>query len=851
MRNNTFTLVILLLFCLGASAQKKDKQLTIQVTSVEGDNLEGQVIVLKQTDYQLSYGTLKLDAEGQCNVKVYAGNHRLTIDRDGFEPLSHDFVVESDLTVSVSLTEKTRTPYALSAQVVHNAYTGQDDIELNWNTEAPAFFDDFESYEGWSINFGDWTGIDGDQEVAAPLLGSYPNRGVMQYAQIINPLTVEPTWWYDYPILRPYEGQQYVGFTRTNSGNANNDWLITPVITVGTDNEFAFMAKAADRYPERFMVYITTVLEQPVQSDFVRLDQGNYESVDYTEWHRCSYDLSDYAGQKVKLAIRYIGEYNRYGSFMLMVDNVYVGQKPLENRGHLNAKVRRCENSIDDGNLEPSHSRTLVPPKQSPANPNEVFHIYLDGEEAGTTENYTYTLENVSAGEHTVGVKAVYIAAESEMVTVDVNVEKEALSHVVFNVAANSILQPEGIALQLVGITNGQEYNIVVTDGKAEIQSLPNGQYVVNIAEGAYEQYQQTIDVTEDATFDIVLEDHMIEPYNITANADEQGSYTIRWNQELSFVESFEDYDDFATGSFGEWKSIDRDQMPVYPISLFNQIITFPGSGTQNNPTAIAPLVFNPWNTVPAMLPSDQAVAAPTGDKTIIFFSPQMARADKWLISPLFTINKDYEFSVTAKGYEAMYPESMEFCISDGSDQPDDFTVLSEANPLSAGEWMKYSTSLADYEGQQVRLAIHYTSYDAFFAQIDDFTVGPEEGKAVTVDYGNVVRFDIYLDGEKVGETTEATYILPVLNAGTHTVGIVAVYQNGQSTMAEYVINMAATALRTVECDTVPQQQEEVFDLQGRRIANNLSTRQLVNSSTSKKGIYIIRNNNQTRKVIR
>ena len=65
-----------------------------------------------------------------------------------------------------------------------------------------------------------WTGIDADLEAAAPLVGSYPNRGVMQYAQIINPLTVTPTWWYDYPILRPYSGQQYVGFTRTNSGNS-------------------------------------------------------------------------------------------------------------------------------------------------------------------------------------------------------------------------------------------------------------------------------------------------------------------------------------------------------------------------------------------------------------------------------------------------------------------------------------------------------------------------------------------------------------------------------------------------------------------------------------------------------
>ncbi len=835
MRNKLLP-IILFMLCLavGAQAQKRDKTLTIQVSSVEGDDLNGQVISLTQSDYQVGYGTLKLNEEGLCTVKVYAGNHNLTIDRDGFEMLSYDFVVnteEAEQSISVTLSEKTRTPYALTATVVHDAVTGKDNINMTWNQEAPAFFDDFESYEGWSINFGEWTGIDADLEAAAPLVGVYPNRGVMQYAQIINPLTVQPTWWYDYPILRPYDGQQYVGFTRTSSGNANDDWLITPAITVGTDNEFAFMAKAADRFPERFMVYITTKLDNPVQADFVRLDQGNYETADYTAWRRCSYDLSAYEGQQVKLAIRYISEYNRYGSFMLMVDNVYVGQKPLgDDRGYVAAKARRYE--------------------KSPANPNEVFHIFLDGEEMGSTEDYTYTLEDVPAGTHTVGVQASYKAALSEMVTTEVTIEKSALSHVVFNVSANSILSPDGLNLQLVAIGTGSQYELTVAEGKAEILSLPNDQYVVNVAKGAFEEYQQTIEVTEDATFDIMLEDNQIEPYNITATADEEGLYTLLWNQELAFTDSFEDYDDFATGSFGEWKTLDNDHQPVYPIALggYENIISFPGSGTATNPTAIAPMVFNPWHTTPAMLPTDQAIAAPTGDKTVIFFSAQRGISDKWLISPLLTINRAYEMSIKTKAYEPAYPESMEFCISDGSTNPNDFTVLSEANPVEGGQWTLYTTDLSDYEGQQVRIGIHYTSYDAFLTQVDDFTVGPKEGEAATVDYGNIIRFDIYLDGEKIGETTEATFLLPHLSGGIHTVGIKAIYLGGESTMGEYTITIAATALQHVGCEAVSPHQQ-AYDLQGRRIGN-LSPL-TPHPSTLKKGIYIIRTNHQARKVIR
>ena len=54
----------------------------------------------------------------------------------------------------------------------------------------------------------------------------------------------------------------------------------------------------------------------------------------------------------------------------------------------------------------------------------------------------------------------------------------------------------------------------------------------------------------------------------------------LRWNQDFAFSDSFESYDDFATGTFGPWKSIDNDQMPVYPISLNNTIISFPGSAS-------------------------------------------------------------------------------------------------------------------------------------------------------------------------------------------------------------------------------------------------------------------------------
>ncbi|MBR6180360.1 MAG: choice-of-anchor J domain-containing protein [Prevotella sp.] len=842
MRKSLILLLLALTLTLQqAQAQSRDKVLTITVTTDTGDDLSGQVVTLVQTDYTLSYGTLKLDAEGTCTVKVYGGNHELSVDRPGYEPASTTFTIAADATTataSLHLTEKVRTPFALIAQARHDAYTGDNSVEMAWNTEAPAFFDDFESYPAFAVQFGDWTGIDADLEAAAPIIGDYPNRGVMQYAQIINPLEVTPTWWYDYPILRPYSGKQYVGFTRTSSGNANDDWLISPVVTVGNEHALMFMGKAADRFDERFMVYVTTKTDAPTQGDFTRLDQGNFETADYKGWHQYEYALDAYAGQQVRFAIRYISHYNVYGSFMLMLDDVYVGQpKDYDNAA---AKAKAKARRTLGGHRIPASPSQATGARRSEANPNEVFHIYMDGTEVGVTESYDYTVGNVPPGRHVMGVKATYRAAESEMVTTPVEIGSE-WAGVTFLVTAESILTPDGQVIRLVNTSTSESYEVTVAEGKAAIPSLPLGDYVVNVEEGAFNAYQQTITVTGDTELSITLTDRVITPYNITSEHTDDGDVILRWNQELVFTDSFEDYADFSTGTFGEWKSIDRDQTPVYPIALgdISNVVTFPGSGTAANPQPLAPIVFNPWNTTPPMLPTDPAVEAPTGDKTIAFFSPQRGKADKWLISPPIDIREGYALTTTLKSYDAMYAESAEFCVSEGGDNPSDFTSISSALDIPSTVWTQYQTSLADYAGKKVRLAVHYISYDTFFLQLDDFTVGPEDGEAPFVDYGNVLRYDIYVDGTKVGESQTPTYTLSGLTEGTHIIGIVAVYPNGDSPMGTITITVTAIARVTLDNGNAAT----LHTITGQKVGGDLSRQQ--------RGIYIIQQGNQYKKTIK
>ncbi len=793
-KNMKRLLFVLICFCFGMyvslSAQNRDYQLRIEVQSETGESFNGVTFLLEIPSWGFKYSHVetRLSDDGTCQLNVYGATHHIVIQYPGLQTYDETFEVTGDMDLKVTLKEDVKKPFSLNAQLEHNPVDGQNDVLLTWNREAPAFFDDFDSYPDWAINFGDWTGIDVDQQAAVVMEGSYPNRGSLQYATIVNPLTVVPTWWYSYPVLRPYSGNQYVGFVRTQSGDANDDWLISPVINVGTDNILRFMAKAADVYPERFQVAITTA-ENPEVSDFTVISQGNYETVDYTQWVAKEYDLSEYAGQAVRIAIHYMSDTNRYGAFMLMVDDFYVGQPDTYNDEQMRKACRV---------------------QKSPANPYEKFEIYLDGSKVGETESYSYRFENVAEGDHQFGVKAVYRMSETEMSTYDLAVSNENCHRVELNVSANNEESVDGIAVEFLDMSSGETSSYNVADGKVVLGSLPAQTYNVSIKSALFDEYQEELVVNGDITKSIELKEHLFLPYNITVDLTESGDTydaKVKWNQDLGFSDSFEDYEDFVSGSFGGWQTIDNDQLPVYPIGLgsTSNIVSFPGSGDAYNPTAIPPMVFNPYKTVPAMAPDDSAIIPPTGEKSIIFFSPQMATADKWLISPAQEIREGYVWTLSAKAY-TIYPEIVRFCVSTSPDISS-FTVLDEVE-LPYDQWTVYSLDLSDYVGQTVYLAVNYVSTDAFLAQVDDFYVGPGEDSESAAEVGKVLRYDVYLDSVLKGSSETAEFTLTGISAGTHTVGVKAVYKTGESEMAEYqfstdagVSSVADTSVAVVGLD--------------------------------------------------
>ncbi len=761
------------LLCMLPAFAQTEHRLTIKVTSeVPGESLEGQAFSLRHMEYGLDYDRTVLNTDGEWTGQVFEGINRLILEKDGYEPVERDINVTADLVEEVQLKELRQAPYALKTETHHNALTGQNDVTLTWNIEDPVFFDDFESYEDFSINesgneWNGWSGFDLDQETTGKIDSDYPNQMKLQYAMVINPMEAgEPLWWYKFPQMRPYEGLKYMGFFRLQSGNQNNDWLVSPAITVKKNNILQFMAKAGHEAAERFLVHITEQVENTRPEDFIRLTPGNYETADSWEtWRAVQYDLADYEGKTVKIAIQYIGWPNNYGGMMLMVDNFYVGQPIYEEP----AAVKRVSS-------------------RSAANPNESFKLYLDDEEVGTTEAYSYRFENLSEGEHTLAVKAVYKSGvESETTSIPVSVSNADCYKLTVNVSTDNESPADGKKVELLNMETAETLSQTVTEGKVAWLSLPKGTYTLSMDDSLFEPWQQEIVMESENAIDITLNERRFTPYNITADLTETESGTfdalIKWNQDLGFYDSFEDYDDFAQESFGDWISIDVDGMTVYSVGLgsTSNIVTFPGASTPDNPMPIAPIVFNPSATRPAMAPTDASAIAPEGDKYIAFFSAAGGASDKWLISPLQSIREGYICQIVAKAYSA-YPESMELCVSTSGTNPADFTSIGKIELTT--KWKYNVADLKDYVGQDVYVAIHYTSYDAFLAQVDNFYIGPADD--VSAEVGAVLHYEVSLDGGEAQTFTEPVANFTGLAQGEHTVAITSVYKTGKSETATY-----------------------------------------------------------------
>lgn len=142
MKRNITLLSVFLLFAFMQAMGQTTYTVTLYVTAVTGQDLEGTPVVLENVNTGLVYNRA-LDSDGTCTItRVLAGTHMLTITPRDLALYSSEIEVTDNMSLEIELVEEVRTPYALTASTSHDNKTGYNEVALMWNRETDYFFDD-------------------------------------------------------------------------------------------------------------------------------------------------------------------------------------------------------------------------------------------------------------------------------------------------------------------------------------------------------------------------------------------------------------------------------------------------------------------------------------------------------------------------------------------------------------------------------------------------------------------------------------------------------------------------------------------------------------------------------------
>ncbi len=255
-------------------------------------------------------------------------------------------------------------------------------------------------------------------------------------------------------------------------------------------------------------------------------------------------------------------------------------------------------------------------------------------------------------------------------------------------------------------------------DSLLQYNIYSNGQLITEIPE---------IETTE--YFDTNLMDGIYN-YYVTAKYEEGESepsnivqVEIIADLEELFYDDFSSYPDFVT-TFPPWITIDGDGSTTFGFSSY----TFP-----NEFQAMAWIVFNPFNTNPAM---DQRLSPHSGTKMLGSFSSEDNANDNWLIAPRLTLGTDSSLSFHALSYSSEYGlERFRVAISLTDTEPGSFEVIYPVYPIQYEEppvvWTEYNIDLSDYDNKAVYIAIHCISDRAHAMFLDSFKVSSVGGSNI------------------------------------------------------------------------------------------------------------------------
>ncbi|MCF8228188.1 MAG: choice-of-anchor J domain-containing protein [Bacteroidales bacterium] len=570
----------------------------------------------------------------------------------------------------------------------------------------------FEDVEDFSLEFTPWTTADVD---GLPTYGitdvSFPHAGEPMAFICFNPDETDPPL-SDDPEIQPHSGERYGACFSSipEGGQGNDDWLMTPQITIEDGSFINFWARSyTDQWGlERFNVAVSTTGNDP--GDFEVISGDDYLEAPMA-WTEYNFDLSDYAGMEIYVAIQCVS----YDAFIFMIDDI------------------------------------VVDPGTGPSACENFDELPVDSYVAEELPMWTTWSGTPGSDEDAMITNVVSNSPENSFVSTGSTDLVQLFSDASLTEGAYSYSNYINVAPDAAGYWNlqkdtepGVEWGIEVyyyPDGTAEVYAGSETPYTFNFDPETWLFNEVIVDLDNDWA-EFYADGEMIAAWEWHLGASGDGSLISlgganywAWNDEADNIAYFDDvcfdeyvvpagncnyfeqYEDFAI-NFDPWTLLDVDGLPTYGITD----VSFPHAGEP-----MAYIAFNPDETDPP-LTDDPAIQPYEGDKFAACFSsiPEGGQGNNdWLISPMISLGTESMLNFFAKSYTDQWGlERFNVGISTTGIDPEDFTILNGDDYLEAPiEWTEYSYDLSDYDNQNVYVAIQCVSFDAFIFMLDEMCV--------------------------------------------------------------------------------------------------------------------------------
>jgi hypothetical protein len=463
--------------------------IAVSVRNTDGNLLENARVEFDQDTFYTS-------ATGEATLQVMHSQQfrSLQVAKDEYTAKSARFVPDGAKTIETEL--RAFAPLTPSNLSVTKDYKT---ITLAWE---PVIHENFDHYYAFSLDIDGWTFIDND---AAPTWGiktiSWPNSNDPMAFMTFNAISEEVVQM-DYDISAWSGNQVLISFAAVNV--ESDDWLISPDFLVAEGDFFSFMGRSlatgnSETYwgPE----IINIKIRPEGNSEWITL----YQNLELPEaWNRYEYDLADYTGQRVEVAIQKVS----LNTFALLLDDLRIGSE----LGSLNNNPVPPAPAAGVISRTP-RSGTSVPakkPLRTPLNTkgtqsapllyagNVEYAIYRNGSEIAREFGFASnrnTNEVIDCNDYSYSVRAVF--PDVKMTSGASNQVQIQSCYVVFFIVKDS----SGNALENAEITFNNEVKTTTSSGEAVFTAVPsenNQNYQITATD--YNQINTVINVNNDTT---------------------------------------------------------------------------------------------------------------------------------------------------------------------------------------------------------------------------------------------------------------------------------------------------------------------------------------------------------------